>query len=94
MLVGPALKGQRDFRAAEHPLAPGVNDVLGPLPPQVPGALLPQAPANGVDDVALPASVRADKGGNATGKLELGGPGEALETGQLEGLQEQMRLRL
>jgi hypothetical protein len=71
-----------------------VDHVLGALPAKVTGALLAQTPANGVDDIALSASVGTDKGGDAGWKLERGGPGKTLESGELEGLQEQTRLRL
>jgi len=79
-------EGQTDVRASQNSVSAGVDDVLGALTPKVARILFPEAPSDGVDDIALSASVRTDKCRDAGGELERRGPGEALESGELERL--------
>jgi hypothetical protein len=65
---------QRHLRHAERRLAVGAgeDDVLHRFPAQLLDALLAHDPADGVDDVALPAAVRADHRGDAVGEIDDG----------------------
>src|SRR6267142_6797037 len=65
-------------------LAPVEDDVAHVLRAKAPRALLADDPGDGVGDVALAASVRADDRGDALSELEFGGRGERLEAVQLE----------
>ena len=69
---------QRDLCHAEG-LAGGravEDDVFHPVAPQRSRAVLPQRPANGVDDIGLAAAVRADHGRDAVAELHLQPGGE------------------
>ena len=60
-------------------VAAGEDDVAGLLRAQQAEALLAQAPAHGVDDVALAAAVGPDDGGDARIEEKLGAAGKGLE---------------
>ena len=53
-------------------VAPGEDDVLHPVATQAFRALFPQHPRDGVDDVALAATVGTDDGGDALVEGQLG----------------------
>ena len=65
-------------------VAPAEDDVLHPLTAQAACALLAQHPGDGVDDVALAATVRTDDGGHAIVERQGGTLREALEAGDFE----------
>ena len=67
---------------------PGENDVLHFGRAQRAGALGPEDPGDGVDDVGLATAVGADHDGDARLELQHGGVGERLEPLHAERLQE------
>lgn len=60
-----------------------MDDILGSLAAQVASILLAETPSDGIDDVALSASVRPHKSSDTRRELQFRGSGEALETGNL-----------
>ena len=63
------------------------DDVLHRLAAQFAGARLAQHPAHGVHDVGLAAAVRPDHANQLAGQQEVGGFGEGLEPGELDGIE-------
>ena len=64
------------------------NDIAHPAASEALGRLLAKHPADRVEDIRLPAAVRADDDRHARQKLHHGFQGEALETYQLEPFEE------
>ncbi len=65
-------------------LAAAEDDVLHRPPAQVPGALLPHAPPDRIDDVRLAATVRTDNRKNVVVEVQDGSVDERLEADKLE----------
>ena len=70
-------------------LRPAEDHVLHLVPPQGPGRLLPQHPANGVGEIGLAAAVGADNGGDGMVKGEHGVVREGFEALQFQCTQTQ-----
>ena len=70
-------------------LRPAEDHVLHLVPPQGPGRLLPQHPANGIGEIGLAAAVGADNGGDGMVKGEHGVVREGFEALQFQCTQTQ-----
>ena len=88
------VEGHGDLGQAEAAASAGaVEDDVGHFAAaQALGTLLAQDPAQGVDDVALAGTVRADDGGDAVAEIEDRLVGKALETDQFQPLEHESSL--
>ena len=89
-------QGEGHFGHVQRGLAPGAgeDDIFHRLAAQLLGALFPHDPAQGVDDVALAATVGSHHGGDAAGKRNGGPVAEGFETDNVQMLQPHGPLRV
>ena len=76
------IEGQGDFgdaQAAPEVVPLKMTSAISP-PRSALGTLLPEHPADRVDDVAFPAAIGTDNSGDSGGKIELCFVGETFET--------------